>query len=323
MEHALDLDSKNTLWIGLVRPIAFPLGLLVLLFAGAGLVNPQFLSWDSLKIQLTLAAFVGIAGVGQTLAILIGQIDLSIPANIALSAILSANVYGQTSNPVLSCLAGWAVGIMAGFVNGIGIAWLRVPSLIWSLGVNLVLQGTTLVYTNTAAPSSTIAPFARWMVLSTIAGVPSILLFWIALSAVCLIGLHSTGFGRRIYALGNNELASAMSGINVFQVYFPVYLISGLAASITGILLSGYSGQTYLGMGESYLLIPIAAVVIGGTTLAGGRGGYFGTMIGAVAVVLLDSVLTSLQVSPGLRKIFFGVIIVTMMLLFRRKRGLE
>jgi ribose transport system permease protein len=325
MDNALALNTKDGSWAGLslVRPIAIPLGLLVLLFAGAGLINPQFLSWDSLRIQLILAAFVGIAGIGQTFAILIGQIDLSIPANIALSAIFSANIYGQTSSPILSALAGCTVGLIAGFLNGIGIAWLRVPSLIWSLGMNLVLQGITLVYTNTSAPSSTIAPFAHWTVLGTIWGIPVILLFWLGLSLICLIVLHSTGFGRRVYALGNNELASAMSGINVFQVYFPVYLVSGLTASITGILLSAYSGQTYLGMGDSYLLIPIAAVVIGGTTLAGGRGGYFGTMIGAVAVVLLDSVLTSLQVSPGLRKILFGVIIVTMMLLFRRKRGLE
>jgi ribose transport system permease protein len=325
MEEALEITNRNPTWsgTGLVRQVTFPLALLIVLFIGAGFVNPRFLSWDSLRTQLTLAAFIGIAGIGQTLAILIGQIDLSIPANISLSAILSANVYGQTSNPILSLIAGCMVGAIAGLLNGIGIAWLRVPSLIWSLGINLVLQGTTLVYTDTAAPSSTIAPFARWIVTGTVVGVPIILAFWILLSAACLVVLDSTAFGRRIYALGNNELATAMSGINVFQVYFPVYLISGLTASITGILLSGYSGQTYLGIGDSYLLIPIAAVVIGGTTLAGGRGGYFGTMIGSVAVVLLDSVLTSLQVSPGLRKIFFGTIILAMMLLFRRKRGLE
>jgi ribose transport system permease protein len=325
MERVLDFTSKRSVGRGanLLRQVGFPLVLLIVLFAGAGIVNPQFLSWDSLRIQFTLAAFIGIVGIGQTLAILIGQIDLSIPANISLSAILSANIYGQTSNPVLSLLAGAAVGLATGLLNGIGIACLRVPSLIWSLGMNLVLQGATLVYTDTSAPSSTIAPFAHWIVTGTIGGVPTILLFWLLLSVVCLVVLHATAFGRRIYALGNNELASAMSGINLFHVYFPVYLISGLAASITGILLSGYSGQTYLGMGESYLLIPIAAVVIGGTTLAGGRGGYFGTMIGSIAVVLLDSVLTSLQVSPGLRKIFFGAIIVAMMLLFRRKRDHE
>jgi ribose transport system permease protein len=325
MESALDLTGKfkTGLGAGLVRQVAIPMLLLVVLFAGAGIVNPQFLSWDSLRIQLTLAAFIGITGIGQTLAILIGQIDLSIPANISLSAILSANVYGQTSNPILSLIAGLGVGVVAGLLNGFGIARLRVPSLIWSLGMNLVLQGATLVYTDTAAPSSTIAPLARWIVTGSAGRFPVILLFWLFLSVACLVVLHSTAFGRRIYALGNNELAAAMSGINVFQVYFPVYLISGLTASMTGILLSGYSGQTYLGMGESYLLIPIAAVVIGGTTLAGGRGGYFGTMIGSVAVVLLDSVLTSLQVSPGLRKIFFGVIIVAMMLLFRRRRDLE
>ncbi len=184
MEEALEITNRNP----------------------AGFVNPRFLSWDSLRTQLTLAAFIGIAGIGQTLAILIGQIDLSIPANISLSAILSANVYGQTSNPILSLIAGCMVGAIAGLLNGIGIAWLRVPSLIWSLGINLVLQGTTLVYTDTAAPSSTIAPFARWIVTGTVVGVPIILAFWILLSAACLVVLDSTAFGRRIYALGNNEL---------------------------------------------------------------------------------------------------------------------
>jgi len=129
MEEALEITNRNPTWsgTGLVRQATFPLALLIVLFIGAGFVNPQFLSWDSLRIQLTLAAFIGIAGIGQTLAILIGQIDLSIPANISLSAILSANVYGQTSNPILSLIAGCAVGGIAGLLNGIGIAWLRVP----------------------------------------------------------------------------------------------------------------------------------------------------------------------------------------------------
>jgi ribose transport system permease protein len=323
MENNMKNDRIAAIWrkTGFLQQIAFPVGLLIVLFACAGAINPQFLSWDSIRIQLTLATFIGIAGIGQTLAILIGQIDLSIPANITLAAILSANMYGQTSSSLLAFATALGVGVCTGLLNFAGVAWLRVPSLIWTLSVNLVLQGVTLVYTNATAPSSTISPLVRWVVTGSIIGIPALLIFWTLCGTACLLVLHATAFGRRLYALGNNELASAMSGVNVFQIYLPVYLTSGIAGSIAGVLLSGYSGQTYLGMGDSYLLIPIAAVVIGGTSLAGGSGGYFGTLIGSIAVVQLDSLLTSLQVSPGLRKIFFGIIVLGMMLVFRRKRA--
>jgi ribose transport system permease protein len=128
-----------------------------------------------------------------------------------------------------------------------------------------------------------------------------------------------TKFGREIYALGNSELATLMSGTRPSAIYFCVFAISGLCASLVGLLLTGFAGQTYLGMGDAYLLIPIAAVVLGGTSLSGGTGGYLGTFVGSIIVVVLDAVLVNIQVSQGLRQVLFGLIILAMMLLFRNR----
>jgi ribose transport system permease protein len=297
----------------------FSILLLAVTYVLAALINPRFLTWDSLRIQLTLASFIGVIGIGQTLAILIGQIDLSVPWNITLSAILATNIYRCTGNLLLATAMAVAVGFLTGIINAIGVALFRVHSLIWTISINLVLQGITLVYTNTASPSSTVPALARLLGGGSIGPIPGPLLVWFTLSAVVILLLTRTKIGREIYALGNSELVTLMSGTRPSVIYFCVFSISGLCASLVGLLLTGFAGQTYLGMGEAYLLIPIAAVVLGGTSLSGGSGGYLGTFIGSIIVVVLDAVLASIQVSQGLRQVFFGLIILAMMLLFGRR----
>ena len=148
---------------------------------------------------------------------------------------------------------------------------------------------------------------------------PGSVLIWITLSIVVILILARTRFGREIYALGNSELVTLMSGTRPSLIYFWVFSISGLCASLVGLLLTGFAGQTYLGMGDAYLLIPIAAVVLGGTSLSGGTGGYLGSLVGSIIVVILDALLVSIQVSQGLRQVLFGLIILMMMLLFRNR----
>ena len=133
----------------------FSILLLAVTYALAALVNPTFLTWDSLKIQLTIASFIGLIAIGQTLAILIGQIDLSVPWNLTLSAIVATNVFGQTGNLLLATATAVAIGLLTGIVNAIGVALFRIHSLIWTISINLMLQGITLVYVSTASPSST------------------------------------------------------------------------------------------------------------------------------------------------------------------------
>lgn len=302
-----------------LQPV-FPWLILLVVFAFSVAINPAFLTWSTIRLQLVQAALIGIAAIGETLAILIGHIDLSIPWTVTLTAILSANAFAAHQ-------AGWVpfavvlgVGTCVGLLNAAGIYWLRVHSLIWTLSVNLILQGITLVYTNASAAAAGVPPIARTLALGQWFGLPVAGLVWAACGACAIFALRATPFGRRVYAVGNNELAALLSGVPTARIYVGVYVASGLGAALLGLMASGYASQAYLGMGDGYLLPPVAAVVIGGTRLSGGRGGYVGTISGSLSVILLQAMLVSLNVSEGLRQIVFGAILLALVFLFARQR---
>jgi ribose transport system permease protein len=145
-------------------------------------------------------------------------------------------------------------------------------------------------------------------------------LIWVLFSVVTIFMLHRTRMGRYIYAVGNNPVASLLSGINVRGIGTATYIISGLGAALVGVLLAGYAGQSFLGMGNDYQLIPIAGVVIGGTNILGGAGSYAGTIAGALVVTLLDSILTILQVTQAIKYVIFGLALLFAVLIYGRGR---
>lgn len=284
-------------------------------------VNPAFLSWGTLRLQLVQASMIGIVAVGETLAILLGQIDLSIPWTITLSAILSTSLYARDPVWWVPVAVVVAVGVGVGLLNTLGVWVLRVHSLIWTLSVNLVLQGLTLVYTNAGASGSGVPPLAHVLALGEVGGFPVAAIVWAACGTAVIVSLRRLPFGRRLYAAGSNELAALMSGVPVGRVTACVYVASGIGAALVGLMLSGYASQAYLGMGDDYLLPPVAAVVLGGTQLSGGRGGYAGTITGCLSVVVLQAMLISLDVSEGRREMVFGAILLGLVIVFARRRG--
>lgn len=295
--------------------------ILAVVFALSVAINPAFLTWSTIRLQLVQASLIGIVAIGETLAILIGHIDLSIPWTVTLSGILSADAYAAHPSPWVPFATVIAVGTGVGLFNAFGIYWLRVHSLIWTLSVNLILQGLTLVYTNATASASSVPPIARELALGNWAGLPVAALTWAVCAVAAILALRVLPFGRHVYAVGSNELAALMSGVPTGRTYVAVYVASGLGAALVGLMLSGYASQAYLGMGDGYLLPPVAAVVIGGTMLSGGRGGYAGTISGSLSVILLQAMLVSLNVSEGLRQIVFGVILLGLVFLFTRRRA--
>lgn len=315
-----DVGSRRT------APLASLIGanlswvILALVFALCVAVNPAFLTWHTIRLQLIQASLIGIVAIGETLAILIGHIDLSIPWTLTLSGILAANTYASHPSFWVPAAIVLAVGIAVGIVNAFGVYVLRVHSLIWTLSVNLILQGITLVYSNAAASASGVPPVARSLALGVWAGLPAAALVWALCAALAIIALHRTSFGRYVYAIGNNELAALLSGVPIGRTYVGVYLASGLGAALAGLMLSGYASQAYLGMGNDYLLPPVAAVVIGGTRVSGGKGGYGGTIAGSLSVILLQAMLVSLNVAEGVRQIVFGAILLALVVLFARVR---
>lgn len=282
-------------------------------------VSSDFLSWHTMRLQLIQATFVGLIAVGQTLAILIGQIDLSVPWTITLSAVLASNLYAAHPAQVLPFVVAAAVGLGVGLVNTLGVHVLRVHSLIWTLSVNLMLQGITLIYTNAAAPTTRVAPAVHWLALGMLGGVPVAVVVWAIVACLVVVALRRTPFGRAVYAMGSNDLAALLSGVARGRTVAGVFVVSGLCSAFVGLLLAGYAQQAYLGMGNEYLLPPIAAVVIGGTRLAGGDGGYGGSIAGALTVILLEALLITLNVSQGARDVVFGTILLLLAFMFLRQ----
>lgn len=293
------------------------IALVVLLLAGS-LVNPGMLTLSDARSQIIICAPVAVVALGQTMLILTGQIDLSVPWTMTFAATLTVSVYARGWGEGAAIVVALAFGALVGAVNAFGTSLLRVQSLVWTLAMNMVLEGTTLVYTNAQPPKSAPPPIAHALAVGRIGGIPVALLVWIVIAAAVLIVLRHSRFGRMLYATGINPIATFHCGIDVRRVYAGTFVVSGICSAFAGILLLGYTSEAYLGMGEPFLLLPIAAVVIGGTSILGGFGGYGGTIAGVLIVVVLQSLLSSLDLSQAGRDVVFGTIILLMVGLNRR-----
>lgn len=263
--------------------------------------------------QLKIAAFLGIVAAGMMIVILLGHIDLSVPWTIAASAMLATAVGGAWAIPV-----GLGVGLGVGLANGLGVAFLRVPSMIFTLGVNAVLRGLMVMLTGGFAPQSDATRLMIWLAAGTPLGVANAVIVWALISAALVFMLTRTPLGRYIYAAGNREAATYLSGINTRLVLIGSFVICGLCAALSGLLIAGYSSKAFQAMGDAYLLPSIAAVVVGGTNILGGQGRYTGTIVGTILIVLLQSVLSVAQMPEAGRQVIYGLVIIVMLLVYGR-----
>ncbi len=219
-------------------------------------------------------------------------------------------------DPVLQALAipaGLFFGVLVGLVNGLFVAVLRVPSMVWTLATNSMLFGMAVFYNGGHKPGGMVPPLIKRLALGDLAGIPNAFLIWLIVSAVAVFVLRRTVFGRYLYAVGNAERAVFYAGGPVHKIVIGAFVLAGLLSAFAGMLLAGYADQAYQGMGDPYLMPMIAAVVVGGTSILGGRGRYAGTFIGAIFITLLLSILSVTQLPEAVRQIIFGVIIIGML----------
>ncbi|MDB5541561.1 MAG: transporter permease [Devosia sp.] len=300
-------------------PIAISAGfVLVILALGsvytlATLGTAPLLTPNYLLTQLQTGAFLGIVAAGMMMVILLGHIDLSVPWTMTAAAMMATTVGGPGAIPT-----GLAVGLLVGLFNGFGVAYLRIPSMIFTLGVDSVMRGLMVAHTGGFSPVTESTPLMRYLASDRILGVPVAIFVWAAVSVVIAAMLSRTAFGKSIYATGNREAAAYLSGIRTRWVIVGAFVVSGLCAALAGILLAGYSAKAYQGMGNAYLLPAIAAVVIGGTHILGGRGRFIGTVVGVILIVLLNSVLSIMQMPEAGRQIIYGLVIIVMLLVYGR-----
>jgi ribose transport system permease protein len=297
----------------------------VLLLVGS-LYSRNFLSADYLLLQLQIASFLGIIATGAMLVILLGGIDLSVPWLVTVGGVMSAAAAGWwgDTGATVAIPFGIACGALFGLVNGIGVAYLRVPSMIFTLGINAVAQGLIVVQTGGFAPQDRSTPAMHLIATGrSLLGLPNALLVWIVVGAAAVFLLHRTALGRAIYAVGNRERAAYLSGIDTQRVTLLVFVIAGACSAAAGVLLTGYSTKAYQAMGDAYLLPAIAAVVLGGTHILGGRGSYLGTVVGVILITLLQSILSVMQIPEMGRQVIYGVVIIVMLLVYGRGRRMS
>ena len=310
----------------LKRPLVVALILIVALLAFGEALSPGFASPTQILRLLIVASVMGIVAAGQNLVILGGRegIDLSVGGIVSLAAIVAGNVMNGADGGILpAVLAAIAVGALVGMFNGLGITLLRIPPLVMTLGMLGVLQGLLVVIRN-GMPSGQAAPaLARFVTQPFLFGLPGIIWLWIAIGLFIAFLLKRTVFGYRIYAIGSNEQAAYMAGVPVKTIRVGLFMLSGAFAALAGFCLLGYSGSSFANVGEQYMLPSIIAVVLGGTPLAGGKGDYTGTMAGAVLLVVLQSILTTIHIDESGRQMVFGATLLVLMLFYGRGRAMR
>lgn len=289
----------------------------VVLYVVAGLITPAMFSVDQALNILQVTAFLGVIAIGQTLALLVGGIDLSVAGIVTMTNIVVTSLMlGQDANLVYAVVVTVALAVAVGALNGVLVAYLRVTPLIATLGMNSILFGAALVYTG-GAPRGSASEAFRVIGQGQIAGIPASTLCWFVIAAIATFVLRRTLWGRWLYAAGASPRAAALNGVPVRPVLVGAYAGSALMACLGGLLITAYVGNPSLGIGNQFMLTSVAAVVVGGTALTGGVGSVLGTVGGALFITELSSFTNIAQVSTGAQFAIQGAIIAASVLVYR------
>lgn len=307
-------------------PALIALLLAVALFIFGGIIRPGFANFSQAVNILRLAAFMGIAAAGQTVVVLSGGegIDLSIGAVLTLSAMLVFRIVAGDNAMILPALGvALAAGAAVGALNGIGISLIRIPPLVMTLAMGIVVQGVILTITHGQMVGEPAPLMAQLISRPLILGLPGVVFVWVLLGIGIWLLLHRTGYGKWLFAIGTNRTTARLSGVRVPLVVIATYALSGLLAAFAGFLILGFTQNVYLNLGERYLFPTVAAVVVGGTLLSGGKGSYWGTMSGALVLTLLTSLLTALQLGEAVKQMVLGTILLVLLSIYGRRAKLR
>lgn len=313
VKQGMGQSSRNSLWIAV--------GTAVLLTVIGGVINRGFVSPSNLLNLLAISSLLGLAAAGQTLVVLGGGegIDLSIGAIISLSAVLTSQISnGQNGQLLLAVVVALIAGALLGLVNGLGIYLAKVPPLIMTLGMSSVIEGIVLVYTQ-GQPKGQAPPLLATLGTGQVAGIPWLVILWALFTFVIWYVLKHLVYGRLLFLAGDNRSAGRMSGVPIAKIVMGTYTLSGLLSACAGVLFLGYTSTTYLNIGDAYILPSVAAVVVGGTALSGGRGGYIGTVVGAILLTVLDSLLTTMHMGEATREIINGAVLLVLLSIYTRQ----
>lgn len=317
MEKQIIQSKKIGVYLSKLGPL---LALFVLILT-VSVINPSFLSVNNLLNLLRQVSANGFIAFGMTFVILTGGIDLSVGSTLALSSAFTAGMISNGMNPVLSVLTGLISGAMLGAINGMLISKGKMAPFIATLATMTIYRGSTLVFTN-GNPITGLGDsfFFSFIGRGYLFGVPFPVILMFLIFIILAVLLHRTTFGRKTYAIGGNEEAAYIAGVKIDKIKILIYAISGLMASISGMIITSRLNSAQPTAGQAYEMDAIAAVVLGGTSLSGGRGRIFGTLVGALIIGTLNNGLNLLGVSSFYQQIVKGIVIVVAVLLDRKRK---
>lgn len=300
------------------NPVIPLIGFLILLMGILEVMRPGILSpfWagNLIKFAIPLAMLAA----AQVLTMLTGGIDLSVGIVATAAAFVTATLT-PLIGPAPAMAVAMGVGALVGLVNGFGAGIARVHPLIMTLGTGLIATGCLQVYQRfVIATGSDIPDILEWLGTGRSAGLPNGLFLFLPFAAFVLWLMRFSGFGRLLFALGSNETAAKLSGVRSWQVLIALYVLSGLIAALTGLLYLGMIRAPSLSLAVPLMLPSVAAAVIGGTSIFGGRGSFAGAIVGALILRVIDTMLTLAQMPEGARIALFGLIILAVTALYVR-----
>jgi ribose transport system permease protein len=306
--------SAEAVTIGIVFALS------VVLILGSRLISPALGSWNQVLTVLTLASFLIVVAFGQGLVVLVGGLDLSIPALITLGGVLTTTWIGVDGGASAWYLAPaiLAIAALVGVVNGLGVTRLGIPPFIMTMAVAIVTASVALGFTS-GTPRGGSPAFLTDLMKGRFLGLPVVVYFVVVFAAVGWTLQARSALGRAFYAVGANPAAARIAGVAVERVTIGAYAASAVCAAIAGMMLVGYANGATLRMGDSYLLPSIAAVVIGGSSILGGSGSFLGTVGGAVLLTTLGTVIAALGIEQGWRTVIEGAIILAALLFLRQE----
>ena len=282
----------------------------LVLFAGFSVYMPGFARLSHIRTVFLESALIGIVALGQTLVVITGGIDLSVAWMMTIGAYMVSNLVNSSNANLV-----WGIPLMLvvtfglGAINGFCISCLRVPAIVMTLGMNIILQGALVALTQ-GSPGQSAPPLLLTLGQKNLLGIPYLVIIWIIMTVVVMLALFKMKYGRKLFAIGNNATVAKYSGIRVDNTIILSYAISGMTAGIAGALLAGKVGSCYLAMGDTYQFQSIAAVAIGGTSMLGGKGNYLGTVAGSLTITILLGILVALNLPFGVQTMAYGLIVL-------------
>jgi ribose transport system permease protein len=303
-----------------VRAVLTVYAFAIVLFFCARFVSASYGSFNYLWNVLVVATFIAVTGFGQGVVVLAGGLDLSIPGVTAfVGVVFTQESLGSNTRAIWVIPLMLLLGLGLGTANGIGVFYLRLAPVVATLASNVILAGVVLVYTN-GTPKGTAPGFVVHLAQSQVLGnVPILAFFLLGFTILGVLLLNGTVFGRYLYAVGSSRETAFLSAIPISRTIVSSYAVSGLCSAVAAMLLAGYANQSYLGMGDPYLLLSLAAVVVGGAAISGGRGYFLGTLAGAFILVTASTMLSGTTLPEAVKQIVYAVAILVAVLATRQK----